>query len=299
MAQQLCENCKQPFTPSKRQSKAQQDQQRFCSPTCRNQAIPRRPMTKGQACLMCGKVGYDRRGVLCRECQSKATEEQRTALGLTSFRHVWTDEEIAYLQEHYPSQGGQAVAEVLGVKPSSVIAKANSLGVRLNKQATRRIVHAQARSYMRQSNPMKSAEVVEKVKKWRDENPEKVNAIRERLLEGQQQLQRNKPSKLEKRLHVILDGLGVAYEPSAYIKPNFIVDIRIGMLILQADGEYWHGHPRFAPLTERQQRQQARDRAQDTYLHACGYTVVRIWDRDITPDNIAAILRRHRVLPPT
>jgi G:T-mismatch repair DNA endonuclease (very short patch repair protein) len=132
----------------------------------------------------------------------------------------------------------------------------------------------------------------EKVRKWANQHPENL----EHLARGRQRIERDKPSGLEQRLRDILTGLNVDFEPSALIKPRFVVDARIGNLIIQADGDYWHGHPRFEPLTERQLQQQKRDRAQDAYLTKCGYTVVRIWEKELTEARVVEVLRQNGVL---
>jgi len=62
-------------------------------------------------------------------------------------------------------------------------------------------------------------------------------------------------------------------------------------IVIQFDGDYWHGNPRKYPvLTERQKKQVKRDRAQDAYLISCGYRVIRIWESDLKTDS--GILRR-------
>jgi G:T-mismatch repair DNA endonuclease (very short patch repair protein) len=144
---------------------------------------------------------------------------------------------------------------------------------------------------------MKRPEVRAKRHEWDQAHPEQAAATRRALLEGHQRLERSKPSNLEHRLRGYLDDLGISYEPAAMIKPGFIVDIRIGRLILQADGDYWHGHLRFEPLTERQQKQRSRDKAQDAYLRACGYAVVRIWECEMSFDLVRRILEEHAILP--
>lgn len=273
MMQRLCEECKQLFTPNPKQARSQQAKQRFCSVECRNTAnAKRKERVKGKPCIQCGRIAYDRTNPICRYCRA------------------WTPEQDAYIRAHYPHQGPQAVADALGLPMKQVRNRANKIGVTLTKTATRRLVNAKARQHMLQDNPMHRPGAGDRVRAWNKANPEKVAAIREKLIEGQQRLQRDRPSKLEHRLRGILDELGIAYEPSALIKPNFVVDIRIGSLILQADGEYWHGHPRFEPLTERQQKQRTRDAAQDAYLRACGYTVIRIWERDVTHSHVATLL---------
>jgi G:T-mismatch repair DNA endonuclease (very short patch repair protein) len=269
MTQRYCVDCNAPISHGAKQ---------WCV-TCRNRHLARRQsVVKGKPCEQCGRIGYDRKSMICRFCQK------------------WTPEQIDYLRTHYATDGAASIATALNLPLKRIRDRANKMGLKLNKTATKRIVNAKAKSYMLTQNPMKRPEVVQKVREWRVNNPEQSAAVMEKLLEGKQRLQRTKASKLEQRLFHILDDLGIAYEPIALIKPNFLVDARIGSLIIQADGEYWHGHPRFEPLTERQQTQQRRDATQDKYLHTCGYTVVRVWDRDVNPEYIADILHKHGLL---
>jgi len=208
----------------------------------------------------------------------------------------WSRKDIEYLIEHYPANGAEAVAENLWADHIQVRDKANRLGLCLNQEATDRLVHQAASDYMKANNPMYTQEARKKVKEWRKKHPKIVKRVMQRLFEGHQRLEREQPSGLEYRIREMLREFGVDFEPSYFIKPKFIVDIRIGDLIIQADGDYWHGHPRFEPLTERQKAQKRRDKAQDAYLVKCGYTVVRIWESELTEKRVKAILSKHDIL---
>lgn len=298
MTQRHCKHCNQPFTPKSTYSQAQKTKQQYCSQHCAQMgnltlARGKKVRIKGVACERCGRVAYDRVRPICRYCQKDLAQLPVSDSALPVSH--WTPELEEYVRQHYPTQGAAAVAGVIGFSPNAVRVKANKLGVRLTKGATRKLVNGRAAEHMRQNNPMHNAESLAKAKQWRIEHPNEMAAIFEKLMLGKQRMQRNKISNLEKRLHVILDALGVQYEHTVLIKPSFLVDVRIGMLIIQADGEYWHGHPRFEPLTERQQAQQRRDAAQDVYLRTCGYAVVRIWERDMTESCVVSILKEHSI----
>ena len=138
---------------------------------------------------------------------------------------------------------------------------------------------------------MKRAAVRKKVSAYWRAHPEQHQRIYVRAVQASQ---RKNPSGLERKLWAILDDIGVSYDTQVIIKPKFVVDVMIENLIIQADGDYWHGHPdRFPILTSRQKRQRKRDRAQDAYLHACGYTVVRIWESDMSHDTVLSVLENH------
>jgi very-short-patch-repair endonuclease len=162
--------------------------------------------------------------------------------------------------------------------------RAYRLGIVLLADVFRKNVHGAAAEHMRMNNPSKlpgaSERLRETTKKMWSNRPDIV----EKLFKGQQQLQKTKPTKLEQKLFQILEKLSIEYTPYAVIKPKFIVDAQVDKIIIQADGEWWHGHPRFSPLNDRQIAQQKRDTAQDAYLKSCGFTVIRIWEREMRLD---------------
>lgn len=300
--QYTCEQCECAFE----RSNIGRYPQRFCGILCRNTFNSRNRRWPD---------GYVRKWKVCPKCGHGGMRAEPLCYKCGGCRHpgksYWTPEQVAYIIEHYALEGTDAVAQALEVSPNQVHSKAGKLGLRIapdlarlsytqraqkmSKASRQRVIEG-ARAHMLKSNPMKRAEVVEKVKAWRRDNPEKTAEILTKLRVSHQRIQRDKPSQLEWLLRDLLMEFGIEYEPSAIIKDKFIVDIRIGTLIIQADGDYWHGHPRFEPLTDRQSAQQRRDRAQDAYLRACGYTVVRIWESDMTRDKVAAILREHHLI---
>jgi very-short-patch-repair endonuclease len=185
------------------------------------------------------------------------------------------------------------VAKALDKTSVQVIAKANALHIGLTRETTTRLVNSAARRYMKSNNPMHRPEVVRKVSTWRKTTSE-GKAVTERLIIRRAEFDRTRPSSLERKLGAMLIEMGVSYEPSFFIKPNFIVDFRIGNLIIEADGDWWHGHPKFEPLRLRQISQRRKDAARDAYLTKFGYAVVRIWESDLTIELLERILSQHQ-----
>lgn len=110
-------------------------------------------------------------------------------------------------------------------------------------------------------------------------------------MKGRLTCQQNKINKPEKKVHAILDELGISYESQAVINDKFICDIKINNLIIEIDGEWWHGHPKFEPLRPQQIAQKKKDSSKTAYLATCGYKVVRIWASDISIETIKTILQ--------
>lgn len=84
------------------------------------------------------------------------------------------------------------------------------------------------------------------------------------------------------------------------IRPDFIFrKVRVAVFV---DGEFWHGHPTRAkiPITRREwwlakiEGNRKRDRHQSRMLRREGWTVVRIWQHELTPKCRAKALRKLR-----
>lgn len=130
----------------------------------------------------------------------------------------------------------------------------------------------------------------------RDKCPEFKRTV---LIGGnlKQQLQRG-PNRLELKGYAILDLLGIPYEREVLIAEKFTVDVllREQRIIIQWDGDYWHGYraPGDAtPLQPRQLRRRKLDSSQDSYMAKSGYTVLRFWEHEVheTPDAVADKVR--------
>lgn len=98
----------------------------------------------------------------------------------------------------------------------------------------------------------------------------------------------------------MLEEIGLAYRPQHLINGKFCVDAFVPSLnlVIQFDGDYWHGNPqKFTALNSTQERAVRYDRAHDAYMARCGYSVMRIWESDFKkrPDAVKSrILRAAR-----
>jgi very-short-patch-repair endonuclease len=127
-------------------------------------------------------------------------------------------------------------------------------------------------------------------------------AFREQLRRMNLEQQKGRQTAPEKIGYALLDALGANYLPQHLIAGKFCVDAFIPSrgVVVQFDGDYWHGNPaRFPTLDARQQRRVRLDRSQDAYMAKCGYHVVRLWESDLLK-NLAAVRKKLRpfVTPP-
>lgn len=104
-----------------------------------------------------------------------------------------------------------------------------------------------------------------------------------RLIANNHKLQEGKRTKLETAGYGLLDSLEVSYIPQRLIANKFCVDALVNdSLIIQFDGDYWHGNPSlYTNPDARQLRRMRLDKSQDAYLRKCGFTIIRIWESEI------------------
>jgi very-short-patch-repair endonuclease len=286
-----CKHCNDPFERAVYPS-GKQCTYEFCSPSCRNKARGLKPVN----CPVCNTPFIPQRingakGEPKRFCSRKcASFAQRGKPSTNPYTHSQEDRE--FVKRHYVEKGAEWVAEALGYTKGAIYNLAHKIGVSLSYEARLEKLHNGARAHMLANNPMKNKKTAAKVGKkvsqkyWND--PE----YRERFLTSKANANKHALTKPELKCKDILEELGISFQYQHLVKPKFIVDFLIGSkVVLQVDGEYWHGHPRFEPLTERQKKQQARDKAQTAYLTKCGYRVVRVWESGVTKENITRLLR--------
>lgn len=98
-------------------------------------------------------------------------------------------------------------------------------------------------------------------------------------------IQQNKkgPNKLELAGRAILVGLELQFNEQVLIANKFLVDVFIPKynLIIQWDGDYWHGHEKYEKLDKRQQKRKIIDKSQNAYFKKCGYALLRFWESDV------------------
>lgn len=128
----------------------------------------------------------------------------------------------------------------------------------------------------------------------RDADPDRHTQLIEMNVSQQRA---NEPNNLERAGYAILDRLGVEYEPQYLIGGKFCVDAFVPSagLVIQFDGDYWHGNPATYPQPDERQRKRIRlDSSQDSYMATCGYRVIRIWESDMKSDlsGVTSLLRR-------
>lgn len=96
-----------------------------------------------------------------------------------------------------------------------------------------------------------------------------------------------KKNKTEIAGEEILTAFGIDFKSQFIVEDKFCVDVFIPSLkiVIQFDGDYWHGHPRkFNANDLRQKKRMALDISQDAYMAKLGYRILRFWESTIKGD---------------
>ncbi len=96
-------------------------------------------------------------------------------------------------------------------------------------------------------------------------------------------------TKIELKIQGFLEELGITYLKQFYVKEiknKYRCDIFVPSfnLIIEVDGDYFHGNPKFyskKELTKKQQEQKIRDKLRTDQLIQQGFRVIRLWEDDI------------------
>ncbi len=103
-----------------------------------------------------------------------------------------------------------------------------------------------------------------------------------------------KPTSLELAGCALLDALGVEYQTQVLICDKFTVDVLVPErnLVIQWDGDYWHGYG--GAKDERQKKRVQLDKSQDAYMRKAGYTVLRFWEHEVKQegDSVSENIRK-------
>lgn len=111
----------------------------------------------------------------------------------------------------------------------------------------------------------------------------------------------SKNSKIEEEIFKFFDNLNIEYEKSYYVyfenekneKKYKIYDCYIPKynLLIEADGDYWHGNPDYySELNDTQLKNKQNDLFKNKLAKKFGYSLVRIWEHEINNLNFEKII---------
>ncbi len=96
-------------------------------------------------------------------------------------------------------------------------------------------------------------------------------------------------NSLETKVAAALDRLGLKYTYQFFINDgtlcrSFDFKLKRHPLIIEADGDYWHGNPNTKNHCSSVEENKENDRIKEEMAKARGYRVIRFWESDIKRD---------------
>lgn len=111
---------------------------------------------------------------------------------------------------------------------------------------------------------------------------ETIDKIRNATIK-QMQEGKIKKTKIEEKIENFLKEQNIDYIYSFILnRRQYDFCIKNYNILIEADGDYWHGNPKiYDVLSERQHLKQLDDKIKDRIAKENGYTILRFWEKDI------------------
>lgn len=109
-----------------------------------------------------------------------------------------------------------------------------------------------------------------RAKEYADNN---IEEMRRRGAIGARVVSEKYPTSIEEEVYNFLKNKGILHEKQKIINGKFCVDVFIPAvnLVIEVDGDYWHSLDRV----------RKKDKAENSYLMACGFDVLRISEKEV------------------
>lgn len=136
-------------------------------------------------------------------------------------------------------------------------------------------------------------EKISKALTGKPKSEEHRKIMAETLARNRKEILKGNPSKLEFTFAEILAGLGIEFIHQYHLD-GFDYDFYIPSknLLIEVDGDYWHGHPdKFPTLNNMQKKNHGLDKLKTKHAGDRNYELLRFWETDIREDRFGCIKR--------
>ncbi|MBS4211810.1 hypothetical protein [Neobacillus rhizophilus] len=188
----------------------------------------------------------------------------------------WTEEEIEFLVSNIDMLTYEEISQKLKRSVKAVMIKASKLGLVTNGSKWSEKEDSLLMQYSRKT--------IEEIAFILDRSPK---AIKHRLNKLGIARKSGQDTSLEQKVEKIIKDLGVKYLKQVFLGSdfNFKADFVIGTIVIEANGDYWHGNPILYPIpNEMQKLAIEKDLIKKRYFEELGYKVYEIWEYDVNTD---------------
>lgn len=136
-------------------------------------------------------------------------------------------------------------------------------------------------------------EKISKALTGKPKSEEHRKILRETLARNRKELLKGNPSKLEFTFADMLAGLNIEFIHQYHVD-GFDYDFYIPSknLLIEVDGDYWHGNPeKFSELNNMQRKNRGLDKLKTKHAQDRNYNLARFWEHDITNSRFECVRR--------
>lgn len=221
-------------------------------------------------CEICSKNIVYKYQTCSKECQSiKASKERK---GISKPEGFMSKEHKDKLSN---SHKGKIVSKETGEKISK-----SSKGVSRNEGRNSPMLGKKQSDYQKQKVKERFLKYYKEGNRpWSELNPCSPNTIKKIF-------QKRKSNKLETFVSYILDKNNIKYDFQFFLSRNGICKsydfkIKDSNILLEIDGDYWHGNPKLEKHFYKIDEVKQNDLFKNKFAEENGYKIIRLWESDI------------------
>jgi very-short-patch-repair endonuclease len=180
---------------------------------------------------------------------------------------------IAHMGEKHTDEHRRNSSLAMLGKPSGMLGKKHTYEAKLKMSVSHKGIRA-----WQWKGGLPNCEVCGKKLSQRHGKSSKCNPC---FLEAQ--FKAKKPTSIEEKVYNELKSMGLLFETQKFINGKFVVDVYVPSLnlVVEADGDYWHGLERI----------KNKDKAENAYLTKCGFNVLRLSESEINDGSFKERIR--------
>jgi G:T-mismatch repair DNA endonuclease (very short patch repair protein) len=188
----------------------------------------------------------------------------------------WTEEETEFLVSNIDVLTYEEISIKLKRSIKAIMIRASRLGLFTKGSKWSQKEDEVLRQYSRKT--------IEEIAFMLERSPK---AIKHRLNKLGITRMNSKDTSLEQKIETILKDLEINYMKQVILGSefNFKADFVIGKIVIEAQGDFWHGNPILYPIPNQMQKFAIeKDLLKKNYFEELGYKVYEIWEYDVNSD---------------
>lgn len=204
------------------------------------------------------------------------TSNKRKSFKVSRDGKINTEEQFEYLKNNFDKLPFEEMMKHLNCSKKAIYSAAKKLNLSRNKKITKAALTVYEKEILIDNFDNKTLEEL----KFLLPNKTEKQILRNARDLG---LCKRKQTIPEKLVENILYKQNISFEKEIKVNgSNYVNDFKVNNYIIEVQGDYWHGNPKFyKELNSIQQKMVNRDIKKKNELEKLGYKVIYIWEDDL------------------